>query len=282
MDKRAGDFDIYIYEIDNNIESPLITGEGDQSFPSIDDDLAAWVDNSTGESDIGYLNFSTKQQESLKKPGAQTSPSVYKNYISYLNNGTEIWLFDTKSEKDFQLVPGSIKMEPSIGDRGVIWTDYRAGSNDSDIYMFDFKILADIPIISGFFNQTNPSISRDNIVWTDDRSGYFNVYIFNLTANREMNITNDNVNHSSPDISEDKVIWVDKSKGNLNVFLHDIKSNQTKQITTDNSDHRYPMIDGNRVIWVDNRTGSDQVYLYDISTSKFENNTTTAITKVTA
>ncbi|MDD1758828.1 MAG: hypothetical protein LUQ22_08875, partial [Methanotrichaceae archaeon] len=173
MDKRSGDFDIYMYEINGSIESPLVTGKGDQSFPSIDGDLVAWTDNSSGESDIGYLNLSNKQQKSLRKPGMQTSPSVYKNFISYLNNGTEVWLYDTKSEKDFQLVPGSIKMEPSISDRGVVWADYRAGPKDPDIYMFDFSILADIPITSGAFNHTNPSISGDNIVWTDDRNGHF-------------------------------------------------------------------------------------------------------------
>ena len=88
---------------------------------------------------------------------------------------TDIILYDIKTGKEIDLVPGTIKMEPDISERGVVWTDYRRGANDPDIQMFDFKILADIPISNGPYNQTNPSISGDNIVWTDNRKGNYNV-----------------------------------------------------------------------------------------------------------
>ena len=135
---------------------------------------------------------------------------VYGDYVAYQNNGTEVWLYDIKTKKDFQLVQGSIKMEPAIGERGVVWTDFRRGPKDPDIYMYDFKILSDAQITSGPYNHTNPSISEDNIVWTDNRNGHYNVYLYNTTTLKERNITNDKIDHSSPDVSGNNVIYTDK------------------------------------------------------------------------
>jgi len=184
----------------------------------------AWADNRTGESDIAFQDLTNGKTVTLTKPGSQTDPKVYGNYIAYLNNHTDINLYNILTGADLSLAPGSIKMEPAISDRGVVWTDYKRGPKDPDIQMYDFKILADIPITSGPFNHTNPSISGDNIVWTDNRNGHFNVYLFNTTTQKEQNITNTDFDHSSPDVSGDHVIWTDKSKGNLNVFLYDLKT----------------------------------------------------------
>jgi len=184
MDKRAGDFDVYLYDISSGKELALATGPGDQSFPSINGNIVAWADNRTGEPDIVFIDLTTQKTTTLAKPGKQTDPKVYGEYIAYLNNGTEIYLHDIKAGADFAPAPGSIKMEPAISSRGVVWTDYREGSRDPDIYMYDFKILADVSITSGPFNHTNPAISEDKIVWTDNRNGHFNVYLFNVTTQK--------------------------------------------------------------------------------------------------
>ena len=168
MDKRSGDFDVYMYDISGGKESAVATGPGDQSFPAVNGDIVAWSDNRTGESDIAYIDLATQKTATLTRPGKQTDPKVYGAYIAYLNNGTDINLYDIKTGADFTPAPGSIKMEPAISDRGVVWADYRGGARDPDIQMYDFKMLADVSITSGSFNHTNPSISGDNIVWTDN------------------------------------------------------------------------------------------------------------------
>ena len=159
-------------------------------------------------------------------------------------------------------------MEPAISDRGVVWTDYREGPKDPDIQMYDFKMLADVSITNGSFNHTNPSIAGDNIVWTDNRNGHYNVYLYNSTTNKERNITSDGFDHSSPDISGNNVIWTDKSKGNLDIFLYDLLTGKTRQITSGTIDHYYGMIDGNNIIWTENDIDLSihRLVLYNITT----------------
>ena len=222
MDKRSGDFDVYLYDIAGGKESAISTGPNDQSFPSVYGNIVAWADNRTGESDIAFMDTTSQKTTTLTKPGMQTDPRIYGKFIAYLNNGTDINLYDIETGKESMVVPGTIKMEPAISDRGVVWTDYRRGTNDPDIQMFDFKILADMSISSGPFNQTNPSISKDNIVWTDNRNGNYNVYLFNTTTKKEKAITDDKIDHSSPDVSGNYVIFTDKRNGHLDVFLYDL------------------------------------------------------------
>lgn len=226
-------FDIYMYDISTGKESAVSTGPGDQSFPSVSKDIVAWADNRTGESDIAFMDLSSGKETTINKSGIQTDPRVYGRYIAYLNNHTDINLYDIETSADIALAPGSIKMEPAISERGVVWTDYRKGTNDPDIQMFDFEILADISITSGPFNHTNPSISEGNVVWTDNRDGNFNVYLFNITTGKETQITEGSFDHSSPDISNKNLIWTDMSLGNLQIFLRNLSTKETKQVTID-------------------------------------------------
>ena len=221
------------------------------------------------------MDLTTRKTTTLTKPGMQTDARIYGDYIAYLNNHTDINLYEIKtSGADFSLAPGTIKMEPAISDRGVVWTDYRRGTRDPDIQMYDFKILADVAITNGPFNHTNPSISGDDIVWTDNRNGYFNVYLLNTATNKEQSITNSDFDHSSPDISGKNVIWTERNQGNLQVFLYNLGTKKTKQVTTGSSDSRYAMIDGDNIIWIDTRSGGEQIYLYDITTGKEQQITT--------
>lgn len=66
----------------------------------------------------------------------------------------------------------------------MVCPDFRKGTRDPDIYMFDLKVLADIPIGNGPYNQTNPSFSESSIVWTDNRNGNYNVYLYNITRTK--------------------------------------------------------------------------------------------------
>jgi len=234
----------------------------------------AWADNRTGESDIAFQDLTNGKTVTLTKPGSQTDPKVYGNYIAYLNNHTDINLYNILTGADLSLAPGSIKMEPAISDRGVVWTDYKRGPKDPDIQMYDFKILADIPITSGPFNHTNPSISGDNIVWTDNRNGQLQRLSIQHHYSERAEHNQHRFRPQQPGCQRRHVIWTDKSRQPQMSFLYDLKTKKTVQVTTDASDHLYGMIGGNNIIWIDTRSGGEQIYLYDIATGKEQQITT--------
>jgi hypothetical protein len=60
----------------------------------------------------------------LNKTGMQTDPRIYGKNIAYLNNGTDINLYDIEPGEESMIVPGTIKMEPAISDRGVFYNRY--------------------------------------------------------------------------------------------------------------------------------------------------------------
>jgi beta propeller repeat protein len=268
MDKRSGNWDIYMNDLATGKESSISTGVGDQAFPSIDGDIVAFADNRTGDFDIAIYDLSTRNLTHLTKPGVQTAPVVSGRYVAYHNNGSEVYLYDIDTGLDALLIPGSAKMEPAIGERGVVWSDYRAGVGDPDIYMYDFSILADIPVTSGAYNHTNPSVFGERVVWTDDRTGHYQIYMMNLSTMTERNITQDSIDHSSAGISSDYIIYSDNRTGNLDVFLYDLAKGSESQISRDASNQRYAMVDGSRAAWVDDRSGNDQIYVYEIASGK--------------
>lgn len=110
-------------------------------------------------------------------------------------------------------------MEPALGDRGVVWTDYRAP--DSDVYIYDFSLQADDQITSALTTAQTPGST--GIGWSGPTTGpgKFNVYMIDLSTSQEAQITDAEDEKSSPSISGDLILYTDNRSGNLDLFLYD-------------------------------------------------------------
>jgi TolB protein len=115
------------------------------------------------------------------------------------------------------------------------------------------------------YNQDNPSIYKNKIVWNDDKNGNSDIYMYDLFTESEKQITNNSKNQYNPSIWENKIIWIDNRDGNRDIYLYDLTKEIEKQITFNNSDKKNIKIHDNKIIWQDNRNGNNDIYMYDLT-----------------
>ncbi|MEK6871867.1 MAG: hypothetical protein AABX16_03100, partial [Nanoarchaeota archaeon] len=134
------------------------------------------------------------------------------------------------------------------------------------------------------YNQQNPAIYGDKIVWQDGRNGNYDIYLYDLSTNTERQITSDPSYQFYPAIYEDKIVWEDdrnnkNEKDNiydLDIYLYDLSTNTERRITTNAYNQQNPAIYGDKIVWSDYRNGNDDIYLYDLSTNTEKRITTNA------
>ncbi|WP_440946860.1 PGF-pre-PGF domain-containing protein [Methanosarcina sp. T3] len=79
MDRRNGNWDIYMYDISTSQETQITTNESDQFSPAIYDDIIVWEDLRNGNRDIYMCNLS-KDSTKPSHPVANFSTNVRSGY----------------------------------------------------------------------------------------------------------------------------------------------------------------------------------------------------------
>lgn len=76
----------------------------------------------------------------------------------------------------------------------------------------------EFPIVTDPFTQTQPAISGNIVVWTDERNGNKDIYGYNLSSGKEFQVTTDPADQESPAIFGGTVVWADKRNGNWDIY----------------------------------------------------------------
>lgn len=96
------------------------------------------------------------------------------------------------------------------------------------IFAFAYTAMAsgvEIQITSDSFDQFDPYISGDKIVWDDWRNtNNPEIYIYDVSTNTETRITDNSWGQYAPFISGEKVFWTDFRAGNLgyDIYMYDL------------------------------------------------------------
>ncbi len=200
------------------LERPLVTGVGNQRWPTIYGDLVAYEDWAGGDADIKLYNMRTNSiYEVAIQPGSQQwSPRMWGNRIvwtDFRNGSWDIYWYDIAKKQQHRLTSGSgSELWPEIyGDR-VVWQDSRNGNND--IYMYDFKTKVTKRITTNTASQESPCISGNRIAWADQRNGNWDIYWYDIAKKQEYQLSSDPANEWDVDISGTKAAWTITGTGN--------------------------------------------------------------------
>ncbi len=112
--------------------------------------------------------------------------------------------------------------------------------------------------------QTDPSVSGVRVVWTDNRTGGYDIYSYDLAEPNEYPVCTAGGDQEQPAISNDIIVWTD----NDDIFGYDLRDSVTFTVCGDDAEQECPAISGNIVVWRDKRnyTGNGfDIYGCDIS-----------------
>ena len=211
-----------------------------------------------------------------------------------------------KSSDEGSAATGSEKFFPAIYEDIVVWEDTRNGNADiygcrlpepkeniAEYSLSSLDVLS-FPITKDQKDQLAPAIhggivhedivSRDIVVWQDNRHGNWDIYGCILQFENNSNgpslvdfrITTHTADQLAPAIYYKTVVWQDNRHGNWDIYgcTLQFKDNsndpllQEFRITTHSADQLAPAIFGTIVVWADSRNGNWDIYGYDISNSE--------------
>lgn len=86
------------------------------------------------------------------------------------------------------------------------------------------------------------SIYGNMIVWTDNRTGDWDIYAYDRSSREERRITADPAKQRCPRIYANIIVWEDNRSGNYDVYAYDLGNGKEIQITSSPEDEGRPSI----------------------------------------
>lgn len=267
-DLRAGNWDIYAYNLLTGIEEPVNTDPAYQNVPVTNGTTVAWQDNRSGANDIYTRNLATGVTQLLVSgPGNQGLPAIDGNLIAYVddalgNNNIFVINIDTGAVTTVSTNPAN-QWQPRISGNTVVWEDQRNGN--WDIYMRNLAGGVEQPVASGPGDQRVADIDGNIVVWQDYTNGRYEIMMKNLATGVSTAVTNNTDYKTSPRVSRDLIAWENYSyaDSNYDVLVKDLTSGQTTVAAGGPQIQARPAIDGENLVWEEE--GSDG---YDVWMSR--------------
>lgn len=229
-DFRAGNWDIYSYNISSGSEQAVTTSPAYQNLASTNGTTNFWQDNRSGTWDIYYRSVLL----GLEQP---------------LVSGT--------GNQGLAVVDGN----------NVVYVDDRAGNND--IYAIDFSTRVINPVCTNASSQWQPRISGTRVVWEDNRGGNWDIYMKDLSGGSEQRLTSGPGDEKVSDISGDIVVWQSTSGGVTDIQMMRLtpsgQPGAVEAVTSDAAAQNSPRVSGDLITWEDGRSGSWDIYVKDLT-----------------
>ncbi|MFH1088508.1 MAG: hypothetical protein V1719_01555, partial [Patescibacteria group bacterium] len=182
------------------------------------------------------------------------------------SNTRTIWTYTPGNSVATELITlPSEKQEICFDDNKIVWADKRSG--DWDIWMIDLGSgdPQEQPVIIADDNQTQPNVSNNKIVWTDDgdinstNTDDYNVWLKDIMADEIKQITNDTKNQQFPTIYNNVIVWQDSRNddgsfglaGNIDVYMYDLDSLGTSEkiVSGNIGSQLAPMVTNGYIFW---------------------------------
>lgn len=229
-DFRAGNWDIYSYDLSSSSEQAVSTSPAYQNLADTNGTTNFWQDNRSGTWDIYYRSILL----GLEQP---------------LVSGT--------GNQGLAVVDGN----------NVVYVDDHAGNND--IYTINFSTRVITPVCTNTSNQWQPRISGTRVVWEDNRSGNWDLYMKDLAGGSETRLTSSPGDEKVADISGNIVVWQSTVGGVTDINMMRLAAgNQpgpVEAVTSDAAAQNSPRISGDLITWEDGRSGSWDIYMKDLT-----------------
>jgi beta propeller repeat protein len=264
-DRRNGDADIYLYNLDTNTETQITLGGGDQLLPDIDGTKVVYTDFGTDNADIVVYDISTGQTTRLTNdPANQRNPAISGNRVVYeddRNGNYEIYLFDLTTMTETRLTnEPHIQRNPAISGSKAVWEDYCNGYGD--IYMLDLAANVVTNVSLDPSQDKEPDVDGDIIVYTSTRANIeTDIYYYRISTGETVAVTDTADIERYASVYGDYISYDSLAAGNSDVWLYSISLGVAAQATTNLADQYLNAIFGNRLVYADNRNGNLDIYL---------------------
>ena len=298
-DNRYGNWDIFIYDITQSSEDPVVLHTANQDQPKVHGNHIVWRDDRNGNYDIYlYDIFLGRETQVTYDPADSTSPSIYGSWIVWEDNrfgNWDIFAYNIDSGIETQLtVEDSDQRYPVLFGDTIAYLDNTDG--DYEIYAGSlpmiFDPIADIPdypdsdmdfpsdytpgaadiqqITFDHVDQDPPYVWSTTVIWSDARDFNKDVFMYDLTTRTETRLTYNPSDQYDPKLYGSTVIWVDDRNANSDIYRYDLISNVQERVTYLESNEYDTAIFNNRMVWVSDASGEGDLFMLTFDLAVWE------------
>jgi beta propeller repeat protein len=233
QDPDGAHYNVIAYNLstDTPLVSIPVTTSGDYTLdstvnvlPKISGDMIVWQDfNITnGNWDIFLYNLTwapgTSPEPIITGGEDQKNPAIFQNFVVYENwsgPSSTIYLYNSSNSRSVQISTSGYDVTPAIHGSNVVWQNLSA-TGKKRIMLFNITTGESRPIPpAGIeFDQTNPKISGDYIVWEDTRTRNpsTDIYLYDLSDGSEHLLTPSSAGGKfMPAVYGNRIVWQDWS-----------------------------------------------------------------------
>jgi len=280
QDKRNDDGDIYMYNLEAEIETRLTNNPATQSDPRISGEGIVWIDNRYGNPDIYLYDPELGEIPVCTSPGNQSQPAIDGDIIVWCddrNGNYDIYMYDLKTMTESSVCTrSSDQINPDVWFPWVVYEDNRNGNRD--IYMYNIYSKKELVICKRSGDQTNPSVSGGKyfsdlgISYTDRNDIYVYYPFFLDMTDLDYKVPIDDFFISvqrNPHMKDMQQVFEDNlggdgSKWDIYAFNF-YPAGHGKKIPVcvePLSDQRNPRTSKKNIVWEDDRHGNKDIYIW--------------------
>ena len=265
---------------------------GAQHNPDVSGTVVVWMEFINGDYAVRGTDLLTADSFMVTQgEGTALDPVIDGNTVVWRDRRSgdfELYAYDVLTRDERPVVHEiHIRGRPAFAGDSVVWADGRNSPprvppefGNLDIYAVDLRTGDEFLVAGSLWNQQNPAVSGDIIVWQDSRRANpmfkpltSDIYGYDVTTGRDFLIAwaADNVPQVKPDISGNIVVWQDMHNGG-DIRGYDLATDTHFPIHVGPSSQGDVAIDGRYVVWEDGRNATNDnnfdIYGYDLLTGQ--------------
>lgn len=290
---QGAEAQICLYDLKAGKKFQITSEAREKKDPAVWAETIVWSEYLNNSWEIMSYHYTTGQMEQLtNRAGDQIKPDIYFStlvYEDHHDNQSDIWVLDLLTGQEYQLVTDAAQQtHPAIYNRKVVWQDNRSGH--WDIYVYDLlsgqtaSLNELVPLQSvrdklDGFDQTEPDLFGDLVVYQDNRRGSadMDIYLYNLNGEYEALITSQASRQESPAIYGQSIVWQDQRGGNWDIYQAVItQPSQSVTITTipETDGAGEPSLYGHQLVFTDEVENFRHIYGFDLGSDLINQNKT--------
>jgi len=140
---------------------------------------------------------------------------------------------------------------PQISQNYLVYQD--DGSGDWNVYAWDIRAGARIPVAVGPAIQERPSVSGSRVVWQEDEDGDGNtdIHLLDLDSGVRRVLASDPAPQFNPQIFGEVVVWVDERYGSWDIVSYDLRTDQEVVVAGGQEQELYAAVGAGNIAWVE-------------------------------
>jgi beta propeller repeat protein len=195
---------------------------------------------------------------------AQVSPQGRVAYLDFTAGVPNVAVYDaatgaTRIVTRYTSTSGEAAREVDVDGDIVAWSSYTTHSPYTTAIRAASLATGEQRQVVAVNSQAigGPSVSGSRIVWSDDRSGNYDVYLYDFGTGAQRRITTDPAGQFNARISGGLIVWEDTRNSTSHYFpendlyLYDLASGTETPVATGPNHQGWPRIDGNRIVWTE-------------------------------